>query len=234
MVVSLPAMISRKQEADDLVVAQSVATGVSPAQRGGEIVGGVAGRGRGASFGDELVEVLEQVGRRLEAGGRNVGLPLLPVEQRVGPVAQPCLVGLGHTEHPGDHVHRQARRVVGDQVAVVPSSTSPSRNRRRRARGSSGSRSAMRRGVNARLTSRRSSVCVGRIGRQEHRERVVLLERDAVPRAVGVGIVQRGEHVVVTRQRPEVRVRDCGSRARGRAARGRTGTDRRGTRASTG
>ena len=44
---------------------------------------------------------------------------------------------------------------------------------------------------------------LGRIGRQHHRERVALLERDPEARAVRVGVVQRADDVVVARERPE-------------------------------
>ena len=151
----------QEQEPDHLVVAQALAAGDrAAAQRGREVVGRVAGRDRGAAVGDEVAEVLEEVGGGLDAGGRDVGHAFVAVEQRVGPVAQLLLVGLGHAEHARDHVHRQARRVVGDEVAVAlrdePVEELPWRGAR-----TSGSRSATRRGVNARLTSRRRSVCAG-------------------------------------------------------------------------
>ena len=109
----------QEQEADHLVVAQGVAIPGGGAQRGGEVVGHVTAGGRGAALGHEVVEVLEQVGRGLDTGRQDLGPALLPIEQRVGPVAQLRLVGFGHAEHARDHVHRESRRVVGDEVAVV-------------------------------------------------------------------------------------------------------------------
>ena len=194
--------------------------------------GACPGGDRGAALGDEVAEVLVEVRRGRDAGGRDVGNALVAVEQRVRPDPELLLVEL------------PARRAC---ARSRPSAAAPRSRRRGRPRPSrsarresscasariSGSRSATRRGVNARLTSAAQIGVIGRIGGEQHRQRVVLLERDAVARAVGVGIVQRGEHVVVARDRPEVERPRCGSRARGRAALGRPGTDRRGTRTST-
>ena len=64
----------------------------------------------------------------------------------------------------------------------------------------------MRRGVNARLTSRRSAVCSG--------GSVVSIIGSGLPASsvmpkreqIGVGVVQRGDDVVVARKRPEPEV----------------------------
>ena len=128
MVVSLPAMISRKQEADHLLVVERVGAGARPAQRSREIVGRVAGRDRGAPIGHEVAEVLVEMRRGRDAGGRDVGHAFVAIEQRVRPDAELFLVVLRNAEHARDHVHREAGRVVGDEIAARPSATSPARN----------------------------------------------------------------------------------------------------------
>ena len=130
------------------------------AQRGGEIVGRAARGDRGAPVGDEVAEVLVEMGRGDDAGGRDVGNAFVAVEQRVRPDAELLLV-----------VRRAHRACARSRPSgAAPRSRRrdrPRRSRRARSRNSlastriSGSRSATRRGVNARLTSRRRSVWSG-------------------------------------------------------------------------
>ena len=165
--------------------------------------------------------------------GRDVGHAFLAVQQRVAPLPQLFLVAVGNAEQLRDHVHREQRGVVGDEIGVATRSASASRYcRRERADRRFEIGDAPRRERPAHEPAQRG--VVGRVGGEHHRQRVALFERDAVARAVRVGIVQRGRARRRSAKAPRSPGRRCGSRARRRAARGTRGTGRRGTRTRTG
>ncbi len=197
VVVSLPAMISREQEADDLFVGEGFAVGLGRDERGGEVVA----TGVSPAIGDECGEVFVELVRGFDAFGGDVGIAFFAVQQRVAPLAQLMLVAVGHTEHFRDDVHREQRRVVADQIDLV----------------------SVAHGIE--IPDRKSADRRFEIGDAPRREgpadepaqpvwsggSVVSSIGSGLPsssvmpiaRAEGVGVVERADHVVVAGERPE-------------------------------
>ena len=191
--------------------------------------------GMRALVGEQRRPVLARLRHRLDRVVGDVRRLLEPVERGVHPVAQLVAVGRGT---PSSSMITFIGRIAENSSTKSPPpfSCSGSRHSIAVAR-TNGSRSAIARGVNARLTSLRCTSCVGRVHEDhhgEHRRGVEHLDRGALGRAVQQRLLRRVEHVVRSATARRSRPSRCGSRARCRGASGRRGTGRRGTRARTG
>ena len=182
VVVSLPAMIKQEAEPDDLLVGEHLVAGIGGAERGGEIVGCVAVEIVARRSATNAREVLEEVDRGVDPGGRHVGHAFVAVRAarsstpaatpRLPPEPRACcaITSIG-----------EPRRVVGDEIAVTARQQRFEKSLRQLAHGrlEVGDAAGRERPADHPAQIR----VIGRVRGEQHRQRAVLFERDAVARA---------------------------------------------------
>ena len=102
----------QEAEADDLGIAQALAVDLGVEQSADEVV-----TGTGTTPREVLAEVTRQLPARLQACLGDIRLPLLTMQQGVGPSAQLVLIGFRNVHHGADGVHGQLGGEVLDEVA---------------------------------------------------------------------------------------------------------------------
>ena len=157
---------------------------------------------------DERAEVLPDLPERDPRGGRHVEHAFLAVHEQVGLLAQLGAVGRGHAHQLGDHVHRQDAREVADELAATALAHALEMADRHLADARLELRDPPRREA---ARDERPHLRVARRVHAEERHHELRggvrgrrLDRDAVGVGVEVGVLDRGEHVGVPRERVEV------------------------------